>query len=222
MPKHSGLCAAFLMLAPLGPSLAQPVQKLNAVSLSSIMEGRLEQIDNVSGITVRVLNAAKLQRGVGPHTPALLAAIAAWLSADFGMSAVQDPPRVMLVPLAKLEMLRFGGLLPDRATHVDNGGDRTVSWDREYDVVALYDDATQTIYVQEGWTGATPAELSVLVHEMAHHLQNLAGSKYRCAEARERPAYVAQARWLALFGKSLGGEFSIDPMTLLVRTACTM
>jgi hypothetical protein len=37
-----------------------------------------------------------------------------------------------------------------------------------------------------------------------------------------RPAYVAQARWLALFGKSLGGEFSIDPMTLLVRTTCTM
>jgi hypothetical protein len=85
---------------------------------------------------------------------------------------------------------------------------------------ALYDDATRTIYLPAGWTGETPAELSVLVHEMVHHLQNVAGLRYECAAARERPAHVAQDRWLALFGRSLVDEFALDSMTLLVRTAC--
>jgi hypothetical protein len=44
--------------------------------------------------------------------------------------------------------------------------------------------------------------------------------KYECAEARERPAFVAQARWLELFGQTLESEFSMDGMTLLVRTTC--
>ena len=42
------------------------------------------------------------------------------------------------------------------------------------ETVAVYDDATRTIYLAEGWSGATRAELSVLVHEMVHHLQSRA------------------------------------------------
>jgi hypothetical protein len=87
-------------------------------------------------------------------------------------------------------------------------------------VNAIYDDASRTIYLPEQWTGATPAEVSLLVHELVHHLQNVAGLKFDCAEAREKLAYSAQARWLELFGKTLVDEFSLDPMTVLVRTNC--
>ena len=35
-------------------------------------------------------------------------------------------------------------------------------------VHAIYDDGSRTIYLPEDWTGATPAEVSLLVHEMVH------------------------------------------------------
>lgn len=69
-------------------------------------------------------------------------------------------------------------------------------------------------------TGSTPAESSVLVHELVHHLQKVAGLLYDCAEVREKLAYQAQARWLEHFGTSLAEAFQLDPMTVLVRTNC--
>jgi Domain of unknown function (DUF6647) len=88
------------------------------------------------------------------------------------------------------------------------------------DIVAVYDDANRTIYLPEGWTGVTPAEQSLLVHEMVHHLQNLGKLKYECSEAREKLAFAAQEQWLGLFGRSLSSEFDIDPFTLKVKTVC--
>lgn len=85
---------------------------------------------------------------------------------------------------------------------------------------AVYDNPSRTIYLPEDWSTDSPAGLSVLVHEMVNHLQNVAGLAYPCAAARERPAYRAQARWLGLFGTTLEAEFGVDPMTLLVRTTC--
>ena len=55
---------------------------------------------------------------------------------------------------------------------------------------------------------------------MVHHLQNAAGLKYECPQAREQQAYAAQQRWLGLFGSDLRKEFELDAMTLLVRTRC--
>ncbi len=89
-----------------------------------------------------------------------------------------------------------------------------------HEVAAFYDDNGQTIYMEEGWTGSTAAETSVLVHEMVHHLQNMAGHEYDCPAAREELAYRAQAEWLELFGRSLESEFGLDPLTMLVRTNC--
>ena len=88
------------------------------------------------------------------------------------------------------------------------------------EVVAVYDDISGTIHLARGWTGDTPAGLSVIVHEMVHHLQHQAGSTYACPEERERDAFAAQERWLAYFGTSLETKFKIDPFTLLVRTNC--
>jgi len=90
----------------------------------------------------------------------------------------------------------------------------------ESGTIALYDDEARTIYLPTGWTGATPAEFSILVHEMVHHLQNSAGAGFECPEAREKMAYESQARWLAMFGSDLAAGFGIDPLTLLVRTSC--
>jgi hypothetical protein len=86
--------------------------------------------------------------------------------------------------------------------------------------VALYDDVSRTIFLPDGWTGRTQAELSVLVHEMVHHLQKEARLTYPCPAASEKLAYEAQQKWLGLFGLDLANEFEIDPFTLLATTAC--
>lgn len=147
---------------------------------------------------------------------ALLTAIVVWLSASFDLPARYDVPRVEFVPASQMIAQRYKSLLPAERANIANAlGDTAGS-----DTVALYNDDTKTIYLADGWAGHTPAELSVLVHEMVHHLQNIARLTHECPQAREKLAYEAQDKWLALFGTSLEREFEIDGFTLLAKTVC--
>ena len=87
-------------------------------------------------------------------------------------------------------------------------------------VVALYDIDLKTIFLPDDWNGKSPAGQSILVHEMVHHLQSLAGLKFECPMAREKIAYMAQDGWLRRFGTSLESEFELDMFTVLVSSAC--
>jgi hypothetical protein len=147
----------------------------------------------------------------------MLTAIVTWLSFNVGLPADYHHPRIELVSPEAMHAVRHQGR--ESARDPARAAGRTQS-DGTPEVEALYDDTTRTIYLNREWTGKTPAELSVLVHEMVHHLQNAAGLKYECSQAREKPAYAAQDRWLALFGRNLLEEFKLDPMTVLVRTNC--
>ena len=55
---------------------------------------------------------------------------------------------------------------------------------------------------------------------MVHHLQSVAGLKYECPQSREKLAYQAQERWLALFGRDLAQDFELDGFSLLAKTKC--
>jgi Domain of unknown function (DUF6647) len=148
----------------------------------------------------------------------LLAAIEAWLALHFDLPSVDRPPRIVLAPRAKIAALRYQGLFSNpRIENAPSGDAGTAS---QSDVVAIYSDATHTIYLPEGWTGTTAAELSVLVHEMVHHVQNVGGLKYACPQEREKLAYMAQERWLGLFGRNLEADFELDAFSLLVKTRC--
>jgi hypothetical protein len=137
--------------------------------------------------------------------PGLLETMALWLTINFDLPFTTDVPALVSVPAAALISRRYGteAIVPDGA------------------VVALYDDAEATIFVTEDWTGRTVADLSVLVHELVHHMQAAGGMRFACAGEREVVAYQAQDAWLGIFGKSLESVFDIDPATLLVATACT-
>ena len=150
----------------------------------------------------------------------MLTAIVTWLSLTFGLPAIYDHPRVEFVSPETMYEMRYQGRGSGQPVRAPVPAGLVAQPDRVPEVEALYDDATRTIYLQKGWTGETPAELSVLAHEMVHHVQNVGGLKYECPQAREKPAYVAQDRWLALFGRNLMDEFELDPMTVLVRTGC--
>jgi hypothetical protein len=147
----------------------------------------------------------------------LLTVLATWLSINFGLPAIENHPQIEMVPPVRMVALRYRGLAPDRAPVTASDDDAPLG--AASNIVALYDDSKKTIYLPHGWRGS-PAELSVLVHELVHHLQNEAGMKFTCPGEREKLAYDAQAKWLALFGTTLQAEFDIDPLSLLVRTNC--
>ena len=144
---------------------------------------------------------------------ALLTAVVLWLAANFDLPATNQHPDVKFVPPATITALRHQDTSGEQPTNpAEKAGQR--------EVVAVYDDATSTIYLPEGWSGNTPAELSVLVHEMVHHLQNRAKLKFECQRQREKLAYQAQEQWLALFGHDLEHDFELDPFTRLVISSC--
>lgn len=92
--------------------------------------------------------------------------IAQWLSVNFDLPYVEDPPRVQRVPSAQLYRLRYKGLLPPLASRAIGGEQATPLPDYRRELVAVYDDSARTIYLREEWTGATVTEQSVVVHEM--------------------------------------------------------
>jgi hypothetical protein len=166
-----------------------------------------------------VVGASAIEPETGLPKQAMLKAVAVWLSSELDLPPIDDLPRVVFASARRMSTLRHKDVPSDRWAGSTGANDHGLLFVHT-DIVAIYDDVERTIYLPEGWSGRTPAELSVLVHEMVHHIQNVSGMKYECPEARERMAFAAQGQWLALFGSDLMTDFEIDPLTLLVRTSC--
>jgi len=145
---------------------------------------------------------------------ALLKAIVTWLSTNFNLPKHYDYPAIKFASERKIATFRYTGLVSDRPE------DTAMVPPGQRETVASYDPLTRTIILPEGWTGDTPADLSMLVHEMVHHLQHAAHMKYECVPASEELAYAAQDKWLSLFGHGLATDFGLDGFTLLVAVRC--
>jgi hypothetical protein len=153
------------------------------------------------------------------HT-ALLTAIVTWISANFELPADYNHPSIKLVPAVQITSLRYKAFTPAQQPELSSLQTETTERSNRREAVAVYDDSTETIFLPDTWKGETPADLSVLVHEMVHHLQNKVHKKYVCAGAREELAYAVQDKWLKLFGRDLLSEFQIDAFTVMVIGAC--
>ncbi len=143
---------------------------------------------------------------------ALLTAIVLWLSANFGLPAVYDFPRIERISSTEMAEVFYRSVPADLHAKM--------SIDDMQPVFSLYNNETRTIYLRSDWTGRTAADLSLLVHEMVHHLQNLSAPTFQCPLAREKLAHEAQERWLNMFGRSLLSEFGIDKLSILMSTSC--
>nr|QIG99001.1 hypothetical protein G6P99_00385 [Bradyrhizobium sp. 6(2017)] len=139
--------------------------------------------------------------------------IVSWLSSNFDLPAIKERPVVEFA--SKMELARLRATDRASSQRFMNDGQLT-----QREVVALYDNQTRTILLPDDWGGTSPADQSVLVHEMVHHLQNLGNLKFDCPQAREKLAYLAQDKWLRRFGKSLENEFDVDMFTVLISSAC--
>ena len=148
---------------------------------------------------------------------ALLVRIDEWLAANFELPRAMELPRVEYAPTAKIAALRYNGGAVTASAEATGSIARAAF---EQTTVAIYVDAEKTIYLTDEWSGQRPAELSVLVHEMVHHMQNLSGIRYECQQQREKLAYAAQDKFLRLFSRDLEGEFEVNPFAVLVRSTC--
>jgi hypothetical protein len=137
----------------------------------------------------------------------LLSVIVLWLSSNFDLPPDMRHPRVEIVSGDELTSRRL--LNPAKAPSYQNE-----------ELEAVYKDDAQTIYLLHGWTSQSIKDVSVLVHEMVHHLQLSKNERYSCPAEREKLAYEAQEKWLSQFGKSLESEFGLDPFSLLVKSLC--
>jgi hypothetical protein len=139
-----------------------------------------------------------------------------WITERFDLPQSAGQPAIVFEAPADLDRMRNGGFVNRPSAQRPNAEHRSARGE----VIALYNDSRRTIYLSERWTGEIDADMSVLVHEMVHHLQNMSGLKYNCAGDREKIAYQAQAAWLQQFGKSLESEFGLDGLSVLVRSNC--
>jgi hypothetical protein len=201
------VCVAALSIVVAGPVKAQELAPL----------GPIEQSDTERTEMHEIL-PDRTEREPPVSLQPLLTAIEAWLALQFDLPSVERQPRIELAPPGRIAALRYQGLLSGSGRENAPNGASDLSSER--DIVAVYSDVAQTIFLPEGWTGTTPAELSILVHELVHHVQNAAGLKYSCPQEREKLAYDAQERWLGLFGHNLEHDFELDGFSLLVKTRC--
>jgi hypothetical protein len=219
MLRQVTLCTALIALAMASSSLAQTPEKLDHVPVRPAIETPREQIDGAARFRRLTSGSAEFKSSATRSMEVLLTEIVTWLSTNFDLPGIHDLPHVELVPATRMVSLRYKGLLPDQWRE-NNVNDPAARADFQREVVAVYNDSTKTIFLPESWTGSTPAEQSMLVHEMVHHLQNLGKFKYECPQAREKLAYEAQNDWLKLYRLELEKEFEIDMFTVLISAAC--
>jgi hypothetical protein len=141
----------------------------------------------------------------------LLEALAIWVGAKLGQTVPISLPKLVFKPADQIAALRFKQYTSEMVQQQDRPN-----------IISIYDARESSIYLRDIWSGATAADLSVLVHELVHHFQEVHQAKFECEAAREAKAFELQEKWLRLFGESLEEEFQIDPFTLLVRTSCGM
>ena len=149
--------------------------------------------------------------GASRFEDAVLQEIAVWIEGHSDLRAPPVLPNVVLIPAERIAALRGRISEPVWPDGVTQGiADFTGR------ILAFFEAGSGTIYMYDGWTGQTPAQMSVLVHEMVHVMAAGQGSR-----GGERLAFLVQDMWLKDRGLSLIGEFGIDPFSLTMMTEWT-
>lgn len=140
----------------------------------------------------------------------LILAAMLWASNATGLPLADEPPKVILrSPCHILRIMADEPLSNAQCQRIMTSGPYSY---------ALYDPDRQVIVLPRSWSRNSAYDMSVLIHETVHYLQDKAGlmDDASCA-AIEGPAYKAQFKWLR--------EQGVNPASLgltqkLVRDAC--
>lgn len=135
----------------------------------------------------------------------LMLGLMAFAAAHTGLPMADELPDVVQKPPERL----WGIFMPD--AEYDPEG-RSVS--------GLYDHRSGTIYLPDQWAADDVRDVSILLHELVHHLQHEAGVTYQCRGAMEAPAYAAQFAFIEAAGKDPFELLEMNGLFLLMVTTC--
>jgi hypothetical protein len=194
-------------IVALGTALSQTVRAEDSVlrPLNTFGAAQIPRVELNIAPDAKAVRAEDIGR-----RRAFLDSLVVWLSKNFDLPVHFGHPTIKFVPAQAVVAMRYAAFLNDSTKAAAVQGD----------VVSVYNTDTHTIYMRDDWKGVTPAEVSVLVHEMVHHLQTLARLKFACPQEREQMAFRAQQRWLSAFDTDLEREFDLDAFSLLVHSRC--
>jgi hypothetical protein len=157
--------------------------------------------------------AAPVQRLLDPagysqaRAEALAETAADWAARALDVPPPAAPPEIRFASRREMARMRFGPEFRE---------------DQAENVIALYNTEQRVMWLPDGWTGDDPAEMSILVHEMVHHIQQVSAVDFPCLAAREKDAYAVQARWLDEHGLDLFETFELNDLALHFLTTCPM
>jgi hypothetical protein len=91
-------------------------------------------------------------------------------------------------------------------------------------VKATYNTQTHVIHLLDDIDLSDPDQISILVHELSHHVQTANGMKYVCVGELERAAYMIQMQWLEEQGieswAAMERITGLDAFSIFLITRC--
>lgn len=138
----------------------------------------------------------------------LMTALMAWAAVYTGLPIPVSTPNVVLVDRCDIPRMFFNDpSFPCSESMIE----------------ALYEFETQTIYLPNTWSPVDFRDVSVLLHELVHHMQGMAGVRdaTQCAARDiEKPAYDAQIAFIEAAGAPGFETIGINPLAYMMLTHC--
>ena len=109
----------------------------------------------------------------------IIMALMIWIGANTNFNVDVPDPKVLFVTQDQLEQAYYGG--------------------EKYEGVTLYgfyDTKLNLIILPDTWDRTVPWNLSVLLHEVIHYLQDVNQMKYPCVEEMEKDTWPLQKQYL--------------------------
>ena len=136
---------------------------------------------------------------------ALRLALMVWISGVTGLLVPAELPQVVYASDEQLCEVYTGKDCPADASTT---------------IVALYHRVKHTMYLPDEFDVGHPYYISVLVHELTHHMQSCSDRQYPCVGAIEREAYAAGFKWLESMGLDALAVSKLDMLSLIHYTSC--
>ena len=130
----------------------------------------------------------------------ILAWLMIWLGTNTYFNADHPQPNVVLLPQAEMNALYYQ----------DN--------DHEPDsLMGLYDKERDLIILPDDWDHTDPFDVSVLLHELVHYLQDVNGMTFECTAEMEKDAWPIQETFLK---KVYDYDWEYDKLWYLMISNC--
>ena len=130
----------------------------------------------------------------------ILTALMIWLGANTPLQVNHELPNVLFLPQATMEQMFYG----DNQYQPDQ-------------LHGLYDKNNDTIILPDDWDKTSGWDMSVLLHEMIHYLQDANEMKFACTQEMEKMAWPIQQFYLKQVHDY---EWNYDGLWFLVISNC--